>query len=226
MICPISSHLSLSRPQLYDHLRTPSKFIPLYLSMPWSRVNTEYSIHRVQHTPSTAYTEYSIHRVQHTPSTAYTDYCIHQVQHHPKIDSLLLAATFSSLGGCCTQLSTFPQLQVNQCIETQLPSRLPPNRPPPSTPPNSLHHRLQDHLQTCSVTASECIWKLDRPPSSSSEFTRSRPPSASPNSLNHGLHVHLWVHAMSASKCISKLTRSRPPNASPNSIEHGLQVYR
>jgi len=35
------------------------------------------SLHRVQHTPSTAYTEYSIHRVQHTPSTAYTGYSIH-----------------------------------------------------------------------------------------------------------------------------------------------------
>jgi len=69
-ICPINSHLSTSRPQLYRHLRTRSSVIPLYLSMPWSRVNTEYSIHRVQHTPSTAYTEYGIHRVLHHPHTA------------------------------------------------------------------------------------------------------------------------------------------------------------
>ena len=34
MICPISSHLSLSRPQLYHHLRTQSYVIPLYLSIP------------------------------------------------------------------------------------------------------------------------------------------------------------------------------------------------
>ena len=74
---------SLSRPNLYHHLRTRSQVIALYLSMPWSRVNTEYSIHRVQHTPSTAYTEYSIHRVQHTPSTAYTQYSIHPVHHTP-----------------------------------------------------------------------------------------------------------------------------------------------
>jgi len=85
---------SLSRPKLYHHLRTRSQVIALYLSMPWSRVNTEYSIHpgtayteysihRVQHTPSTAYTEYSIHPVQHTPSTAYTQYNIHPVQHTP-----------------------------------------------------------------------------------------------------------------------------------------------
>ena len=65
--------------------RTQSWVIPLYLSMPSSWVNTECSIDRVQHTPSTAYTEYSIHRVQHTPSTAYTKYSIHQVQHTPKI---------------------------------------------------------------------------------------------------------------------------------------------
>jgi len=37
-------------------------------------VNTEYSIHQVQPTPSTAYTMYSIHQVQHTPSAAYTKY--------------------------------------------------------------------------------------------------------------------------------------------------------
>ena len=35
---------------------TQSQVIPLYLSMPSSRVRTEYSICRVQHTPSTAYT--------------------------------------------------------------------------------------------------------------------------------------------------------------------------
>ena len=78
-----------------------------------STAYTEYSIHRVQHTPSTAshtpstgYTEYSIHRVQHridrvqhrihrvqhrihrvqhTPSTAYTEHSIHRVQHPHKI---------------------------------------------------------------------------------------------------------------------------------------------
>jgi len=80
MISPMSSYLSLSRPQLYHHLRTWCSVIPLYLSMPWSRVNTKYSIHQVQHTPSTAYTEYYIHRVLH----------------HPKINSLLLPVSLSS----------------------------------------------------------------------------------------------------------------------------------
>jgi len=44
-------HLSLSRPQLNHHRRTQSWVIPLYLSMTWSWVDTEYSIHRVQHPP-------------------------------------------------------------------------------------------------------------------------------------------------------------------------------
>ena len=66
---------------LYHHLRTRSYVIPIYLSMQWSSVNTEYNIQRVPYTPSTAYTKYSIHQVQHTPSTAYTKYSIHQVQH-------------------------------------------------------------------------------------------------------------------------------------------------
>jgi hypothetical protein len=63
--------------------------IPLYLSMPWSWLNTKYRVH--------------------------------QVEHHPKIGSLPLPARFPhpasvpSLGSCCcTQLSMFPWLQVNQ----------------------------------------------------------------------------------------------------------------
>jgi len=76
MISPICSHLSLSCPQFYHHIRIQSLVIALYLSMPWSSVNTEYRIHWVQHTPSTPYTEYSIHQVQHTLSTAYIVYCI------------------------------------------------------------------------------------------------------------------------------------------------------
>jgi len=140
MICPIPSHLSPSRHQLYHHLRTQRYVIPLNPSMPWSRVNTEYSIHWVQHTQSTAYTEY----------------CIHCGLHHPKIDCLPLPASVSWLGRpCCTQISTFPQLWVNQWMESQLPSRLPPDWPPPSTPPISLDHGLPVHLQCSSITASK-----------------------------------------------------------------------
>ena len=88
----ISSHLSLSRPQLYYHFRTQSQVVPRYHSMPWfiswnqvqhtlSTACTEYSILRAQHTLSAACTEYCIHWVLYTPSTAYTKYYIHQVLH-------------------------------------------------------------------------------------------------------------------------------------------------
>jgi len=190
MISPISSDLSHSCAQLYHHLRTQSWVIPLYLSMPWSWLNTEYTIH--------------------------------QVQHHPKIDSLpltasfLLPPSFPSLSGCCcTQLSTIPQLQVNQWIESQLPSRLPPDRPLRSAPPISLDYSLQVHLQTRLIMVSQCI----------SEFTRSRSPIASPTSLDHGLPVHLWVHSISVSNPISNVAESRTPSASPNSLHHSLQVH-
>jgi len=78
---PISSHLSLSRPELYPHIRTRSYFIPLNLCMQWVWVNTEYSIHRVLH----------------SPSTVHTVYCIHSVPLHPKIDCLPLPASLLSL---------------------------------------------------------------------------------------------------------------------------------
>jgi len=77
------AHPSLSHPQLHTHRRTHSLVIPHYLYIQSSWVDTEYSIHWVQHTPNTVYTEYSIHRVQHTPSTAYTEYSIHRVEHTP-----------------------------------------------------------------------------------------------------------------------------------------------
>jgi len=151
-----------------------------------------------------------------------TEYSWYHVQYHPKIDSLPLPArfplpaSFPSLGGCCcTQLFTFPQIQLNQRIESQLPLCLPPNRPLPSTPPISLDHSLQVHLQSCSITASQCI----------SEFTQARSPIASPTSPNHGLPAHLQTHSIMASKCISEFTRSRPPSASLNSLDHSLLVH-
>jgi len=57
--------------------------IPLYLSIVWLWVDTECSIHQVQHTLSTASMECSIHRVQHSPNTASTKYSLSQVQHSP-----------------------------------------------------------------------------------------------------------------------------------------------
>jgi len=48
-----SSPIPLSHPQLYHCRRTHSYVISLYLFRPRSWVDTEYSIPRVQHTPST-----------------------------------------------------------------------------------------------------------------------------------------------------------------------------
>jgi len=209
--------------------------------MPWSRVNTEYSVHRVQHTPSTAYTEYSIHRVKHTLNTAYTEYSIHRVQHtlssaytayciFPRSTVPRSQPVFSALSGpCCTKFSTFPQLRVNQWIECQLPPHMPPDLlPPDSLPPDWLPPDWAPSDQS----------PPDQPPPSTpsilidyglqvylptrsitaskciSEFTWSRPPSASPNSLNYNLQVHLWVHLI-----------SRSPSASSNLLDRGLQVH-
>jgi len=54
-----SSPISRSCPPLYHPRRTQSWIIPLNLCRLLSWVNTKYSIHQVQHTPSTAYTKYS-----------------------------------------------------------------------------------------------------------------------------------------------------------------------
>jgi hypothetical protein len=140
---------------------------------------------------------------------------MHQVQHHPKIDSLAVPVSFSSLGGCGTQLSTFPQLQDNQWIECQLLLRLPANWPPPGTSLISLNHSLQVQLQSGSVTAAECI----------SQFTRSRHPSASPHSLDHGLPVYLQTQLLTASKSISQFTWSQLPSASPNYRNDDLERH-
>jgi len=58
---PSSFSISLPRPQPEYHRRTQSYVIPVCLSMLWSWVDTEYSIQRPQHTPSTAHTQYGIH---------------------------------------------------------------------------------------------------------------------------------------------------------------------
>jgi len=164
-----------------------------------------------------AYTEYSIHWVQHTLSTAYTEYGIHRILRHPMINCLLLPASLSSrCRSCRTQLFIFPQLQVNQWIESQLPARLPtdllaPEWPPRSTPPFLDDHVLQKHLWSRSITASKRISKHAR---------------LGPLSLYHdGLQVHLQTGAIMASKFISKLAQSQPPSASSDSLDQSLQEY-
>jgi len=93
------------------------------------------------------------------------------------------------------------------------------HRPRPSTRPISLDHRLrsvsppsleyglQVHLQSCSISASQCISKL----------ARLRPSC----SHDHGLQVHLQTRSIVASNCISKLTRLRPTSLH----DHGRLVH-
>jgi hypothetical protein len=71
ILYPLSSPISLSHLQLYHHRRTQSQVISLYRSMPLSSANTEYSRHRVQHTPNKAYTKF-----KHTLSTSFTQSCL------------------------------------------------------------------------------------------------------------------------------------------------------
>jgi len=185
------------------------------------------------------------HDQQLTLSPAYTEYCIHRILHHPRIYCFPLPASLSSLSRpCFTQFSPFAVLQVNQWIESQLPSRLPPELPPadwppPSTPPISHDHGLQLHLHTPSITTSNCILKLAplRPPGLHhhavqvhrhtcsitaskciSKITQLQPPS----SHDHGLQVHLHSHLVTASKCISKLAWLRPRSASLSSLDHSV----
>jgi hypothetical protein len=84
MISPISSHLSLSCPQLNHHLRTQKYIVPIHLSMPWPYVITKHSLDWV-------------HAVLHTPSKAYTEHSIHWVLDHSKAYCLPLPDSFSSL---------------------------------------------------------------------------------------------------------------------------------
>jgi len=158
MISHICSHLAHFCPELYHHLSRWDWVIALDLSMPGSAVNTEYTILCVLHTPRKANAEYSKHRVQYTPSTAYTEYCIPSVLHPSKMDCLLLPGCLSSLSGpCCTQCSKFAQLYVTQWIESQLPLHLPLDHKPPDwpltcTPAISHNYGLQLHLQFQSIT--------------------------------------------------------------------------
>ena len=215
--------------------------------MPWSRVNTEYSIHLVQHTPSTPYTEYSIHRVQHTPSTASTVHSIHLVQH-------TLRPAYTAY--CIIPRSSVSRSQpVSHLAAEHVVLNSPHSHNYKLTNEWSLSScraslpiyrlqidRLKALLQSSSIMASKCISKLARshPPSVSlnlhysglqirtmtaskviSKLAQSRPRS----SHDHSLQVHLQTGTMTAAKCISKLTRSRPPSASPNSLDHSIRLY-
>jgi len=129
----------------------------------------EYYIHPVLYSLSTTYTKYCIHWILDPHSTGFTEFCIYWVQDHPKIDFLPLSAQLSSLSRpCCTQISIFPQLQIDQIVDIQCQSPLSGNpqctdRPPQSAPPISFNHGVKVHHQICRITALECISKFSWP---------------------------------------------------------------
>jgi len=172
--------------------------------MLWSRVDTEYYIHRVLHHPTIDCLPLpaSLSALSGPCCTQFST--IPQLRVNQWIESQLPSHMPPDL------LPPPDSLPPDSLPTDSLPPDWPPSdqslpdQPPPSTPPILIDHGLQVYLLTRSITASKCI----------SEFTRSRPPSASPNSLNHGLQVHLWVHSI-----------SRSPSAAPNTLDHGLQVH-
>jgi len=147
-------------------------------------------------------------------------------------------------GPCCIQLSTFPRSWVWPMNRVSVSVRgfLPIYR-------LQIDH-LQMHLQTRSITSSNCNSKLAwlLPPSASLsslnlglqvyiqtsstmafKFEWSWPPSASPNWPDHSLQVRtingLKTGMITASKCISQFSRYRALSALPYSLNHGVQVY-
>jgi len=167
--------------------------------MLWSSVNTESSISRVQHPPSTAYSEYSMHlRLSVIPS---------------------FSRLHKSFKDKVTSSDSHSFELTNRWIESQHLVRL------PSTASRSATSKYSSNLPRSSPAASASLNSLDHSSECISEFTRFRPPSACPNSLDHGLALHLWVHSISASRCISEFTQSRPPSASLSSLNLGLKVH-
>jgi len=152
--------------------------------MPWSWVDTKYSIHQVQRTRSTASTRdclSSLHSPDYelTPECSFSFRCASLWHRPPSARSpweLKGKATLSHSHGC--KLTTW-------WIESQAPGA-------PSI----------DHLQV--LIKSRTIMTLK----SVSKLPRSRCPSLH----NHGLGVHLQTRTITASKWISKLARLRPPS--------------
>jgi len=204
--------------------------------MLWSWVDTECSMHRVQHTPEIVFLPFiitisswplnvaSASSVPPSRSTTTSQFSIsaskvksrHQI---PTVSRSLINEYSLSTWGACHRpppdrtppkvLLQSHSMKACKCIIKLARSQ------PPSSSPNFLDHGLQVHIQTRSIPASQCI----------SKFTESPSPIASPISVDHVLHVHLWVHLILASMCISKLARSRPPSASLHSHDFGLQEY-
>ena len=146
-ISPLSSHLSLlglNSTITYEH-----KVMSSLSFSPW---------HDHELTPSTAYTEYSIHQLQHTPSTASSDDQLSPTprQSHRWADIIVSNSLHShnyeftnelSLSSCRASF-LIQRLQVllqSQSLASECIPKLARLRPP-SASLSSLYHRLQVHV--------------------------------------------------------------------------------
>jgi len=176
-------------------------------------------MHRVQHTPSTAYTEYSIHHGQ-----ALTNFIMHPIlsvfpsllrQDLWKLHQLLayLPTRFTTTSHDFDESSKIMSPHHICTVESELPDEYSlittqhtSNGPPPSAPPISLDNGFQVHPETPS-------W----------------PPSASRSSLNLGLEVHFQTRLITSSQCISVFTWSSCSDTPGIALKHRLQpvqIYR
>jgi len=178
--------------------------------------------HNNKLTPSAAYTERSVHWVPHAPTIVCRPYILTMSSWTLNVASasgvppyrLTATSQFSIRASKVKSPRHIPTVWSWLTDQLSLAPGAPPigrDQPPPSTPPILLDHSLQVHLQTCSITVSECI----------SESTRSWPPSASLSSLD--LQVHLQTCSVTASECISDFTRSSSSGAPPIALKHRLQ---
>jgi len=172
--------------------------MPLYLSMPCSRVNTRYSIQRVQRTPRTASSQ---DRLSATRSQSLSS-------QRTVLYSILYIPTITSEPMNRVSASIAHAFQSTDSRFTA--SRLTAFRSSTSRSTASKYSSNVD--QSCPPTASLSSLDLGL--------------SASQTWLDHGLRVHLWVHSILASKCISTLAQSRPPSESLSSLDLGQQVHR
>jgi len=228
-VIPLISHIR-SYPPYHSHLHPPS--LSSSSTTHPSSQNTKLS----HPTLSLHDMIMSWHRVLHTPSTASTQDCLSSLHSHDY--ELTPESSFSSqrtslhdrppstsspweLKGKVTLSHSHGCELTNWWIESHHPvhrpstaSKYSSNRArsrPPSASPITLHHGLQVHLETRSITASNCI----------SQLARLRPASSD----KHGLQVHLQTRSIAISECISKFTRSLPRSVSPNMLDYCLQVH-
>jgi len=160
--------------------------------MQWSGVNTKYSIHRAQRTPSTAYTTYCIiptstvsrsQPVFHIPADPVVLNCVHS--HNCELtNEWSLSSRHTSLPNYHPQIDSLQiLLQPRSIMASKWISKFALSRPP-SASLNLLKQCLQVYLRTISITASKCISKL----------TPLRPSS----SQDHGKAVHLQTRSIMA----------------------------